>query len=125
MWLRILKIRNFTLEKRILLKKLIHEIKLHQIVGPQLGLLNEWVKLEGKNYEAISRVIRKLSAILVRVPLIQDAKVYIHISYYTMLLASIQIVISLDPLSPFQTFYYTTIYKKKKMDCNCKLNNHI
>ncbi|XVF11210.1 hypothetical protein REPUB_Repub08aG0006400 [Reevesia pubescens] len=73
-WLRILKLRNSILEKRILLQKLIHEIKLHQIVGPQLCLLNEWVKLEGKNYEAISRVIRKLSGILVRVPLIQDAK---------------------------------------------------
>ncbi|XVE56401.1 hypothetical protein DITRI_Ditri04bG0005900 [Diplodiscus trichospermus] len=73
-WLRILKIRNSNLEKRILLQKLIHEIKLYQIVGPQVCLLNEWMKLEGKNYEAVSRVIRKLSAILVRVPLIQDAK---------------------------------------------------
>ncbi|MBA0604328.1 hypothetical protein Godav_016997 [Gossypium davidsonii] len=74
-WLRILKIRNSTLEKRIQLEKLIHEIKLHQIVGPQLCLLNEWAKLEAKNYEAVSRVIRKLSAVLVRVPLNQDAKV--------------------------------------------------
>ncbi|KAK6250431.1 hypothetical protein SCA6_004436 [Theobroma cacao] len=73
-WLRILKIRNSTLEKRILLQKLMHEIKLHRILGTQLCLLNEWVKLEGKNYEAVSRVIRKLSAILVRVPLVQDAE---------------------------------------------------
>ncbi|XWS60109.1 hypothetical protein CRYUN_Cryun07bG0006200 [Craigia yunnanensis] len=42
--LRIIKIRNSTLEKRILLQKLIHEIKLHQIVGPQLCVLNEWMK---------------------------------------------------------------------------------
>ncbi|XWS47681.1 hypothetical protein CRYUN_Cryun13aG0004900 [Craigia yunnanensis] len=80
-WLRILKTRNSSLEKRILLQKLIHEIKLHQIVGPQLCLLNEWVKLEGKNYEAVSRVIRKLSAILVRIPLIQDAKADVESMY--------------------------------------------
>ncbi|GMI76626.1 QWRF domain containing 7 [Hibiscus trionum] len=73
-WLRILKIRNSTLEKRILLHKLRHEIKLHEIVGPQLSLLTEWVKLESRNLEAVSRVIRKLSAVLVRVPLIQDAE---------------------------------------------------
>ncbi|XP_022716334.1 QWRF motif-containing protein 7-like [Durio zibethinus] len=80
-WLRILKIRNSTVEKKILLQKLIHEIKLHQIVGPQFCLLNEWVKLEGKNYEAVSRVIRKLSAILVRVPLIHDAKADVESIY--------------------------------------------
>ncbi|KAK8583727.1 hypothetical protein V6N13_109122 [Hibiscus sabdariffa] len=73
-WLRILKKRNSTLEKRILLQKLRHEIKLHETVGPQLRLLNEWVKLEGRNLEAVSRVIRKLSAVLVRVPLVQEAK---------------------------------------------------
>ncbi|KAE8710656.1 hypothetical protein F3Y22_tig00110319pilonHSYRG00071 [Hibiscus syriacus] len=73
-WVRILKIRNSTLEKRILLEKLNHEIKLREIVGPQLRLLNEWLKLEAKNFEAVSRVIRKLSAILVRVPLIQETK---------------------------------------------------
>ncbi|PPD87552.1 hypothetical protein GOBAR_DD15515 [Gossypium barbadense] len=80
-WLRILKIRNSTLEKRIQLEKLIHEIKLHQIVGPQLCVLNEWAKLEAKNYEAVSRVIRKLSAVLVRVPLNQDAKVDVESLY--------------------------------------------
>lgn len=77
LWLRILKIRSSTLEKRIQLDKLIHEIKLHQIIGPQLCLLNEWAKLEAKNHGAVSRVIRKLSAILGRVPLNEDAKVYI------------------------------------------------
>ncbi|XP_012446992.1 QWRF motif-containing protein 7 [Gossypium raimondii] len=80
-WLRILKIRNSTLEKRIQLEKLIHEIKLHQIVGPQLCVLNECAKLEAKNYEAVSRVIRKLSAVLVRVPLNQDAKVDVESLY--------------------------------------------
>ncbi|KAK8586587.1 hypothetical protein V6N13_010175 [Hibiscus sabdariffa] len=77
-WLRILKKRNHSLEKRILLEKLRHEIKLHEIVGPQLRLLHEWVKLEGKNLEAVSRVIRKLSAVLVRVPLVQEAKVDVN-----------------------------------------------
>ncbi|XVF49388.1 hypothetical protein PTKIN_Ptkin04bG0007600 [Pterospermum kingtungense] len=90
-WLRILKIRNSTLEKRIVLQKLIHEIKLHQIVGPQLCLLNEWVKLEGKNCEAVSRVIRKLSAILVRVPLIHDAKADVE-SMYEAISAAIEVI---------------------------------
>ncbi|OMO98171.1 hypothetical protein COLO4_14100 [Corchorus olitorius] len=90
-WLRVLKIRNSNLEKRILRQKLMHEIKLHQILGPQLNLLDEWVKLERKNYEAISRVIRKLSAILVKVPLTQDAKGDVE-SIYEAISAAVEVM---------------------------------
>ncbi|OMO94864.1 hypothetical protein CCACVL1_05731 [Corchorus capsularis] len=90
-WLKVLKIRNSNLEKRILRQKLMHEIKLHQILGPQLNLLDEWVKLERKNYEAISRVIRKLSAILVKVPLTQDAKGDVE-SIYEAISAAVEVM---------------------------------
>ncbi|KAK3221086.1 hypothetical protein Dsin_015056 [Dipteronia sinensis] len=71
-WLRVLKMRNLILEKQIQVEKLKHEIKLCQIVNPQMRLLNEWTKIEGKNFEAVGRVTRKLSAISVKIPFDDD-----------------------------------------------------
>lgn len=63
------------LEKRIQLRKLKHEIKLCQIMNPQMKLLNEWGKLEGKNLEAVGRLTRKLTALSFKLPLEDDVKV--------------------------------------------------
>ncbi|XP_065630200.1 QWRF motif-containing protein 7 isoform X2 [Quercus suber] len=73
-WIRILKMRKIILEKRIEMQKFILEIKLHQIINPQILLLNQWAKLEKKNQESVSRVVRKLSGISVRLPLVEGAK---------------------------------------------------
>ncbi|KAF3958082.1 hypothetical protein CMV_016965, partial [Castanea mollissima] len=73
-WIRILKMRKIILEKRIEMQKFKLEIKLHQIINPQILLLNQWVKLEKENQESVSRVVRKLSGISVRLPLVEGAK---------------------------------------------------
>ncbi|XP_050253920.1 QWRF motif-containing protein 7 isoform X2 [Quercus robur] len=73
-WIRILKLRKAILEKRIEMQKFKLEIKLHQIINPQILLLNQWAKLEKKNQESVSRVVRKLSGISVRLPLVEGAK---------------------------------------------------
>jgi hypothetical protein len=68
--------RKSILEKRIQMQKLKLEIKLHQIINPQIILLNQWAnKLEKRNQESVSRVARKLLGISVRLPLVQGAKV--------------------------------------------------
>lgn len=74
-WLQILKMRNSIVEKRIQIQRLKHEIKLYEIITPELLLLNDWTKLEKKNCEAVGRVVRKLSAVSVKLPLLEDAKV--------------------------------------------------
>ncbi|GFZ15183.1 QWRF motif protein [Actinidia rufa] len=73
-WLRITMLRNSILEKRMQAQRLQHEIKLHETINPQISLLKEWAKLETKNSEAVGRVTRKLSAISIRLPLVQEAK---------------------------------------------------
>lgn len=67
--------RNLILEKKIEVQKLQHEIKICQIVNPQIRLLNDWAKLEGKNIESVGRVTRKLSALSVKIPLDDDVQV--------------------------------------------------
>lgn len=76
-WLRVLRMRNLILEKKIEVQKFQHEIKLCQIVNPQIRLLNDWAKLEGKNIEAVGRVTRKLSALCVKIPCDDDVQVRI------------------------------------------------
>lgn len=83
--------RKIILEKRIEMQKFKLEIKLHQIINPQILLLNQWVKLEKENQESVSRVVRKLSGISVRLPLVEGAKVlpfylifFLVISTYVM-----------------------------------------
>lgn len=70
------------------MQKLKHEIKVYQILNPQIFLLNEWGKLDRKNQESVSRLVRKLSGISNTLPLVHDAKVqnifwssYIFVSY--------------------------------------------
>ncbi|KAJ4838058.1 hypothetical protein Tsubulata_035483 [Turnera subulata] len=73
-WIRILSAGKIVLEKRIQVQKLKQEIKLCQIVNPEIRVLNDWATLEGKNCEAVSRVTRKLSALSVKFPLAEDVK---------------------------------------------------
>ncbi|KAA8539786.1 hypothetical protein F0562_026478 [Nyssa sinensis] len=73
-WLRIFTLRNSIVEKLIQMQRFKHEIKLYQIMNPQICLLKEWARLEGRNSEAVGRLARKLSAISIRLPLIQGAK---------------------------------------------------
>ncbi|XP_038685808.1 QWRF motif-containing protein 7 [Tripterygium wilfordii] len=73
-WLRLFKMRNSIKEKQIHLQKLKHNITLDQILLPQLYLLNEWAKLEGRNCEAVSRLATKLSGLSLKIPLVHGAK---------------------------------------------------
>lgn len=77
-WLRIFKMRNYILDKRLQMQKLKHQMKVYQILYPQIFLLNEWGKLERKNQESVSRMVRKLSGISNTIPLVHDAKVEIY-----------------------------------------------
>lgn len=63
-------------EKRIKMLQLKQEIKLNRIFNSQGGLLKDWAKLEAKNSEAVSRLARKLSAISICLPLVDEAQVY-------------------------------------------------
>ncbi|KAL9409422.1 hypothetical protein AB3S75_047754 [Citrus x aurantiifolia] len=87
-WLRVLKMRNLILEKKIEVQKFQHEIKLCQIVNPQIRLLNDWAKLEGKNIEAVGRVTRKLSALCVKIPCDDDVQADVKSIYEAMSTAS-------------------------------------
>nr|GLL28090.1 QWRF motif-containing protein 7 [Ipomoea trifida] len=78
-WLRIWTMRKFMAEKRIKIQQLKHEIKLNRIFNSQGGLLKDWAKLEAKNSEAVGRVARKLSAISICLPLVDEAQVGINL----------------------------------------------
>ncbi|XP_042045545.1 QWRF motif-containing protein 7-like, partial [Salvia splendens] len=66
--------RKLRTEKRCEIEKLKQGIKLVQILRSEMGMLNEWCRIEGRNMEAVGRVVRKLSAISLCVPLVQDAQ---------------------------------------------------
>ncbi|GMY07834.1 QWRF motif-containing protein 7 isoform X1 [Fagus crenata] len=95
-WIRILKMRKSILEKRIQMQKLKLEIKLHQIINPQIILLNQWAnKLEKRNQESVSRVARKLLGISVRLPLVQGAKADV-VSIYQALSTAMGVMDSIE-----------------------------
>ncbi|KAK4431661.1 QWRF motif-containing protein 7 [Sesamum alatum] len=73
-WARICVIRNLMMEKRALIQKLKHQLKLYHVINSEMRLLNEWSRLEPKNVEAVGRVVRKLSAISLCLPLVQNAE---------------------------------------------------
>ncbi|PQQ04332.1 QWRF motif-containing protein 7 [Prunus yedoensis var. nudiflora] len=83
-WLRTLKVRNYFLEKRMQMQRLKHEIKVYQILNPQIFLLNEWGKLDRKNQESVSRLVRKLSGISNTLPLVHDSKADVASVYEAM-----------------------------------------
>ncbi|KAF3433165.1 hypothetical protein FNV43_RR24267 [Rhamnella rubrinervis] len=73
-WLTIYILRNSITEKRLQMQKLIHEIKLLQILKPQVVLLNQWTKLEKRNQESVGKLVNKLCGISIRLPLVNGAK---------------------------------------------------
>ncbi|KAL5569884.1 hypothetical protein UlMin_026459 [Ulmus minor] len=73
-WLRIFRMRNFIVEKRIQMQKLKHEIKIYQILNPQIHLLYKWEHLEKRNQESVGKLATKLKGISVKLPLIHGAK---------------------------------------------------
>ncbi|XP_026399765.1 QWRF motif-containing protein 7-like [Papaver somniferum] len=83
-WLRIYQMRKLMVEKRIQVEKPRQEVKLLQIINPQLNLLNKWSKIEKKNSEALTTLAGNLSSLSIRVPLIngRDGKVHTHPSMW-------------------------------------------
>ncbi|KAL0400940.1 UNVERIFIED_CONTAM: QWRF motif-containing protein 7 [Sesamum latifolium] len=73
-WARICVMRNLMMEKRLLIQKLKHQLKLYHVMNSEMRLLNEWSRLEPKNVEAVGRVVRKLSAVSVCLPLVHNAE---------------------------------------------------
>ena len=108
-----MKLRKAILEKRVEMQKFKLEIKLHQIINPQILLLNQWAKLEKKNQESVSRVVRKLSGISVRLPLVEGAKV---LPFYLLFFGSIYVyyvcvcIYSFSSLPPTYFLSFTSIY---------------
>ncbi|PON51031.1 QWRF family [Parasponia andersonii] len=104
-WLRIFKMRNSIMEKRIELLKLKHEIKLYQILNPQILLLNEWSKLERRNQESVGKLVAKLSGISVKLPLIHGAKADVMSIYESIFTA----VDAMEGIEPIITKYFTEV----------------
>ncbi|KAK9075199.1 hypothetical protein SSX86_003520 [Deinandra increscens subsp. villosa] len=73
-WLKILATRNSNMVKRMEVEKLKNDIKLYHIMNSQLFLLEKWSRMEAKNFEAVGRVVRKLSVVSINVPLLHDSK---------------------------------------------------
>ncbi|XP_035841475.1 QWRF motif-containing protein 7-like [Helianthus annuus] len=98
-WVKILAMRNSNMVKRIEVQKLENDIKLYHIMNSQLFLLEKWSRMEGKNFEAVSRVVRKLSVASINIPLLHDSKGNISdvcnaLDTATTLLADIESTIS-------------------------------
>ncbi|KAJ4956732.1 hypothetical protein NE237_013515 [Protea cynaroides] len=74
-WQRIFNLRNSIGEKRLQIQQLKNEMKIIEIINPQVCILNEWEMIEKKHSEAVGRIGRKLLASSNSVPLINDAKV--------------------------------------------------
>ncbi|KAJ9546243.1 hypothetical protein OSB04_025950 [Centaurea solstitialis] len=77
-WIKILAIRNSNMVKRKEVQKLKNDIKVCHIMNSQLFLLEKWSRLEAKNFEAVGRVVRKLSVASVNIPLVDDSKFFLH-----------------------------------------------
>ncbi|KAJ0457049.1 putative QWRF family protein [Helianthus annuus] len=73
-WLEILAIRNSNMVKRMEVQKLKNQIRLYHIMNSQMFLLEKWSRIEGKNFEAVSRVVRKLTVACANIPLLYDSK---------------------------------------------------
>ncbi|CAA0834559.1 QWRF motif-containing protein 7 [Striga hermonthica] len=83
-WVRISIIRNLMVKEKAMIQTLKHQMKVYNILNSELSLLNEWGKLEPKNSEAVGRMVRKLSAISLCLPLVQNAEADITSVKYTI-----------------------------------------
>ncbi|KAL7001721.1 hypothetical protein U1Q18_002869 [Sarracenia purpurea var. burkii] len=95
-WLRIFKMRNFRVEKQIQRQRLQNKIKLYQIINSQICSLKEWAKFESKNSEAVGRLTRKLSAISISLPLVQEAKMEDVLSVYNAMNKAIEVMTRIE-----------------------------
>ncbi|XP_065871955.1 QWRF motif-containing protein 7 isoform X2 [Euphorbia lathyris] len=89
-WLRIPNVRSVIVENRIEIQKMKHHMKLCGIIHRQMSLLNNWDKIESKNCEAVSRITRKVSALSLIMPLVDDAKVEKNLYLLTELTTTLQ-----------------------------------
>ncbi|KAL0873341.1 hypothetical protein Bca101_023046 [Brassica carinata] len=96
-WLRIYKMRKYVVEKLIEVQRLRQEIKLLQVLSLQLPLLNEWSKLDAKNCEALSKLIRKLHALSVRLPLLHGATVDV-VSIHEEMVTAIEVMDEIEDI---------------------------
>ncbi|KAK7322453.1 hypothetical protein VNO77_25833 [Canavalia gladiata] len=96
-WLRILKLRKMTIQKRIELQRVKHVMKLYQILNEQLYLLTQWAQLERRNQESVGRLTRKLSALCTILPLTHDVKVDTE-SVFEALNTAIKVMDNIEPL---------------------------
>ncbi|KAF4372087.1 hypothetical protein F8388_000303, partial [Cannabis sativa] len=79
-----------------------HEIKLYQILNPQILHLNEWAKLEKRNQESVGKLATKLSAISIQLPLINGAKADVMSIYEAMYTA----IDAMDGIESIITKYF-------------------
>ncbi|KAF8084128.1 hypothetical protein N665_0733s0017 [Sinapis alba] len=96
-WLRIYKMRNYVVENLIEVQRLRQEIKLRQVLSLQLPLLNEWSKLDGRNFEALSKLTRKLHAVSLRLPLLHGATVDV-VAMHEEMVAAIKVMDEIEDL---------------------------
>ncbi|KAF4351506.1 hypothetical protein G4B88_020466, partial [Cannabis sativa] len=101
-WLWIFKMRNSIMEKKIEVQRVKHEIKLYQILNPQILHLNEWAKLEKRNQESVGKLATKLSAISIQLPLINGAKADVMSIYEAMYTA----IDAMDGIESIITKYF-------------------
>ncbi|KAI9101437.1 hypothetical protein K1719_023919 [Acacia pycnantha] len=94
--LRILMLRKRILEKKMGRQNVKHIMKMHQMVNPQLCLLDEWERMETKYEQHIKRLIRKLSALSICLPFL-DIKADVD-SLYQAIKAALEVIESIDPL---------------------------
>uniref|UniRef100_A0A7N1A6T5 QWRF motif-containing protein 7 n=1 Tax=Kalanchoe fedtschenkoi TaxID=63787 RepID=A0A7N1A6T5_KALFE len=86
-WIRTLKLRNVVMEKRIWVNKYEQRVKLSGIVNPQIGLLEEWMRIEKRSFEALGRLTRKLCGISVNLSMVDGAKGDVATVYDSMRMA--------------------------------------
>ncbi|KAK4256334.1 hypothetical protein QN277_009215 [Acacia crassicarpa] len=94
--LMILMLRKRILEKKMGRQNVKHIMKIHEMVNPQLCLLNEWEKMETKYEQHIKRLIRKLSALSICLPFL-DIKADVD-SLHQAIKAALEVMESMDPL---------------------------
>ncbi|XP_030486763.2 QWRF motif-containing protein 7 [Cannabis sativa] len=104
-WLWIFKMRNSIMEKKIEVQRVKHEIKLYQILNPQVLHLNEWAKLEKRNQESVGKLATKLSAISIQLPLINGAKADVMSIYEAMYTA----IDAMDGIESIITKYFIEV----------------
>ncbi|ESQ54785.1 hypothetical protein EUTSA_v10025380mg [Eutrema salsugineum] len=96
-WLRIYKMRNYVVENVVEVQRLRQEIKLRQVLSLQMPLLNEWSKLDAKNYEALSKLTRKLHALSLRLPLLHGATIDL-VSVHEEMVTAIEVMDEIEDI---------------------------